>query len=452
MPRRTVHRLLVAVGATAASLGCADRPTQPALPEATVDAVAGDAQASSAGEELRLPLVVRARDDAGAPRAGVPVRWKTFDGGYLATTTSVTDDSGYARAWWTLGTRVGAHRAQASVGRGQAASFLAEGDAPPAPGVVHPIPLVTFDSSGETVHPDIVRVPRGWGNGRRFLAVTPYPGGDGTKELPSVFASGGDPYRYAIPEGGNNPVARTFDGYLSDPDMLFNPSARQLWLYYRAVTNENVIYLLRSSDGSTWTAPWPVVRAPNHHLISPSIVRVSEREWHMWTIDGGVDGCASSGTTVEHRTSVDGIRWSDPETQRIGLPGLPPWHIDVTWIAERREYWAVFNVKPGPTCATPAVYLATSPDGREWTTRPSPILERGAIPQFRDVVYRSTLDYDADADLVTLWFSGARYTGRWQWSTAVQRMPVEDFLDIATHVAMPRRFPPTDAPPLLKAP
>ena len=42
----------------------------------------------------------------------------------------------------------------------------------------------------------------------------------------------------------------------------------------------------------------------------------------------------------------------------------------------------------------PALYLATSADGRTWKTYPSPILARGTTPLFTDIVYRSTFAYE----------------------------------------------------------
>jgi hypothetical protein len=69
---------------------------------------------------------------------------------------------------------------------------------------------------------------------------------------------------------------------------------------------------------------------------------------------------------------------------------------------------------------------------------------RGAIPQFSDVVYRSSFTYNADKDLVTMWYSGAHYdeeTARYDWHLALQRIPRSDLLaNVAT-------APPT--PPVL---
>jgi len=107
----------------------------------------------------------------------------------------------------------------------------------------------------------------------------------------------------------------------------------------------------------------------------------------------------------------------------VSGPGaLPPWHIDVTWVPEVREFWALYNEKPPDTCATPALRLSTSSNGITWTQHPTPVLRAGMTAEFKDIVYRSTLEYDGRTDMVTLWYSGARASDEtWIWCAAVER-------------------------------
>jgi hypothetical protein len=105
-----------------------------------------------------------------------------------------------------------------------------------------------------------------------------------------------------------------------------------------------------------------------------------------------------------------------------GPDELTPWHVDVMWVAELEEFWALYNEKPASSCATPALRLATSTDGIMWTQHPTPVLQAGVMREFNDIVYRSTLEYDPRTDMVTLWYSGARHDGdTWTWSAAVER-------------------------------
>lgn len=285
---------------------------------------------------------------------------------------------------------------------------------------LRPLHFDTYDGSGQVVHPD---VPSGIVAARepeRLLVLTPYPYGDSYWENPSIFGSP-DPLAWVPLRGVQNPIARAVSGYLSDPDVVYDPAADRYDLYYRRVGKENEILLTRSSDGVSWTAPVRVAHAPNHDIVSPAVVRRAEGEWYMWSVRSGV-GCAGAATTVERRRSPDGVSWSAPEVVTLQQPGYSVWHLDVRWIPSLGAYWALYNVKTPGTCATPAVFLATSDDGLHWTTFPSPVLSRGASRAFDDIVYRSTFSYDPATDVVTFWYSGARYAGgRYVWSAAVQR-------------------------------
>ncbi|HEX6060236.1 MAG TPA: hypothetical protein VFZ11_14600 [Gemmatimonadaceae bacterium] len=298
---------------------------------------------------------------------------------------------------------------------------LAPGGEEPPLEEIHPLDVATYDGSGEVVHPDEATVPDGWGSGApRRLAITPYPGGDSRYENPSVFA-GRAGARWWLEPGAPNPVVLPSTGYLSDPDIVFVPELDELRLYYRLVASGNRILLVRSRNGTAWSAPAELLRGPNHTIVSPSIVRRGPAEWLMWTVNGG-GGCTAPSASVELRRSVDGIAWSDPEPVSLAQAGFFPWHIEVRWLEPLGEYWALYNVKTAGSCTTPALYLARSADGVHWTTFGSPVLARGAIPEFAHIVYRSTFAYDAARDEVTLWYSGARHAlGAWTWRAAVQR-------------------------------
>ena len=409
--------------------------------EPLLRAAGGDAQVSAAGSDLGSPLVVRVTNARGRPLARVPVSWTTDDNGRLEPEALATNDSGFVRASWTLGVQTGRHTATATLGM-QGVTFRATAVEPLSLGTVRRLRLATFEGSGQLVHPDVARVPPGWAPARRFLAVTPYPGGDITRELPSIYESG-DPTEWEVPEGVTNPIVRPWKGYLSDPDLVFEPHRRELWMYYRHVRRRNSVFLTVSGDGSHWSKPVRIVSAPNHELVSPAVVRVAEGNWHMWAVNSGGAGCKAESTTVEHRTSVDGLHWSRPNTVNVSGPNeLPPWHIDVIWVAEVQEFWALYNEKPAFSCVTPALRLATSRDGVAWTQHTTPVLRAGITREFNDIVYRSTLEYDARTDMVTFWYSGAREAGEtWVWSAAVERRSRHDlFLMLDTPEPAARRI------------
>jgi hypothetical protein len=298
------------------------------------------------------------------------------------------------------------------------------GDPPPPPDVsgIESLQIATFEGSGEVVHPDWAVTPPLRFPKRQQLVITPYPGGNILYELPSEY-TGDDGVAWEIPEGATNPVARPTNGlgYLSDPDHLYNPDYRELWMYYRHVADgTNRILLKRTKDGVHWSTEREVVRAPNHALVSPSIVRRGATDWYMWTVNAGTEGCQGPSASIELRTSKDGLKWSSAKPVALTQPGFFPWHVEVQWVPGVNEFWALYNVKTELMCVTPAVYLATSKDGITWTTYQNPVLERGAIPEFADIVYRSTFYYSQSTDAVAFWFSGAAHNGsKYVWRSAV---------------------------------
>lgn len=290
--------------------------------------------------------------------------------------------------------------------------------------------LKTFEATGQVVHPDVALTPPLVFSSVWHLALTSYPYGKGSQEYPAIFESR-DGVTWTPQVGAASPLftERDTPGVLSDPDWVYVPESKELWLYYRTVTSANTIFLSRSNNGSRWTRPAVVAQVPNHELVSPSVVHAARRSWSMWSVNGGPIGCNGPSTTVERRSSTDGQRWSAPRTVDLVQPGYYVWHIDVTWIPSLRQYWAVYPVKTPGNCVTPAVFLATSDDGDTWTTYPSPVLVHGADPALQDVIYRSSVAYEPRSDAVRLWFSGATArAGRYVWSAATQTRRRESLL------------------------
>jgi Big-like domain-containing protein len=396
--------------------------TAPGQP-ATLRVLSGNGQIGRIGNTLPAPLIVRVADAGAAPIPGVRVEWST-SGGTLAPVSPVTDRDGHAEATWTLGATPGTFQATAVVTNLDPGVFGATAlTALPEMNYneLYRLDVPTYDGSGQVVHPDYATSSA---SGFRFpahLAITPYPFGNPGWENPSVFAGDG-PLSWLLENGAPNPVATPGTGYLSDPDLVYVAEKPELWMYYRQVTGKNLIHLIRSQDGVHWSSPVEVVAAPNHEIISPTVVQRGPKDWWMWAVNGGAAGCAGAAASVEVRRSEDGQHWSPASAINLVQPGFFPWHIDVEWIATRNEFWAVYNVKIPGGCATPAVFLATSPDGVNWTSRSTPLLAKGSIPAFADVVYRSTFSYDPVSDDIIFWYSGARYDGRaYVWSAAVQR-------------------------------
>jgi hypothetical protein len=434
---------------TCAVLSCAT-PTEepPSASGSRAYASAGDRQAGNAGQRLPVPLEVTVLDPDGAPMPGAFVYWDGVHNGTVVPLGEKTDMSGRAQALFTLGETEGIASLYAAVVNVDSVPFRLEvrkeGVPPPPPlpyDVFLPQIFATFEGSGETVHPDWALAPWFF---PQHLAITPYPGGNANYELPSLFGSQFG-REWSIAPGAPNPVIPTPpSGHMSDPDIVWNPESSELWMYYRQAVDRNLVWLVRSGDGIRWSSPVLAVSAPNHELISPSVVRRGPGDWWMWSVNGDREGCSAGTAWLEVRRSSNGINWGTATVIDLAHDGLYPWHVEVQWIPSRAEYWALYNAKQPGSCTTPALFLATSGDGIRFSPIRLPIVTRGDIPAFQDIVYRSTFAYDPAADDLRLWVSGARFDRRWIWATFLIRKHRLSLLD-KTAAGSPMVFPPPAA-------
>ncbi len=318
-----------------------------------------------------------------------------------------------------------------------------------------PISFDTYERSRQVVHPSAVEFPSPWHGQRFWLALTPYPNSDSRVENPSLFASAtGDDW--TVPTGVTNPVAKSGRGYLSDPELAYDPTSDELRLYYREVIETrhghqkpkhraDVLYLTRSGDGAQWSPPQALVTDVGRFVVSPTVARRAEGDWKLWSVDAGVKGCNARETRVIMRQSTDGIAWSQATAVSLSQRGFLPWHLDVQYVPQLHAYWAlVAAYRRGSACTGSSLFLATSTDGVQWTTYSSPLLARGALPQFSANVYRSTFAFDPDGESLTIWLTGATTVTRadhrrprvLRWSAAVWRTQTAALLE---HVHSERR-------------
>ena len=327
-----------------------------------------------------------------------------------------------------------------------------------------PIEFETYDNSHQVVHPSAVAFSQPWHGQRFWLALTPYPNGDSHVENPSLYGSATG-NSWSVPAGLVNPVAKTGRGYLSDPELAYDPGSDELRLYYREVVQvrhrhekpkhkADIVYLTRSGDGVHWSPATAITNDVGHFVVSPTVARRADRDWKMWAVDAGNAGCTSKNTRIILRRSVDGVIWSVPTPITFSQPGYLPWHLDVQYVPELDAYWALVAAYPaGTACTASSLFLATSTDGQHWTTYASAVLARGTIPQFSTNVYRSTFAFEPNGNDVTIWLTGATTVKRGdhrkpsvlRWSAAVWHTRADALLE---HVRAPRRAPaPTDSEP-----
>ncbi|HEX6536536.1 MAG TPA: hypothetical protein VF041_18240 [Gemmatimonadaceae bacterium] len=292
-----------------------------------------------------------------------------------------------------------------------------------AEGEICKVALGTYDGSGQIVHPDIVLDRDGFAGHDFWLAYTPYPGGNANYENPSLRTDDSEP-AWTLPQGGSDPlVPQPSSGHYSDPDITIDPGTHELRYYFRDTDGgRDAVLLMTSTDGVSWSTPREVTSAAGIAIVSPAVAREADGSWSMWSVNAVSGGCSTTATTIERRTSPDGVSWSAPVPVEMEQAGRVVWHIDVQRISSRGEYWAVFAAYPiGSGCAATDLFFARSTDGVHWTTYPSPVVSRADFEPFANAVYRSTFTYDPATDTIRLWLSGARYSSGWVWSAATVR-------------------------------
>lgn len=391
----------------------------------TLVVAAGDKQHALAGTELPRLVDVLLSDGKHRPLVHIAVTWAVQGAvtDRISPVAAMTDSTGHVTARWRLDASAGPRTIVATATDGATVQASAYANPRPASNV-QPLPMVSYDGSGEMVHPDFVRVPAAWIGDPFRLVATPYPASNGNFENPSLF-TGSTGASWLVPLGIQNPLEQPASGYLSDPDVVFDPDANEIRIYYRHVQAENEIWMIRSSDGVIWSAPVLTLHAANHLIVSPSIVRRGPHAWRMWSVNAGAEGCTGESAAVELRHSSDGIVWTSPQPTTLGDPDGFPWHVEVEWIPSRNEYWAVYPMKQAGSCSTEMLRFATSSDGIQWTRYPSPLLIKGASDDLVDIVYRSSFDFDEATGIVSVWYSGATYVGpKYAWHLAWEQLSV----------------------------
>ena len=313
----------------------------------------------------------------------------------------------------------------------------------------------TYDGSGQAVHPDVLWFPSGWHGFEYWMAFTPYPGGRVEFENPSIVASH-DGIDWQVPAGLSNPVVRRppKGAYNSDPDLSYDSATDQLVMLAREVrAGFNHVSLLTSKDGVTWTGPRKVFLRRNHGMISPTMVLSSTSDPRLWFVDGGDKKCPKQVTRVMRQEGMGRRPLEKPVLERgwgpvrpsgLSQPGYHIWHIDVAWVAARREYWAVYPAYPVRVCGARDLFFARSADGVQWTTYRVPLLRHEDQRWTSAMLYRATTLYDADRDVMRLYLS-ASAPGP-DWRLGVVEFKFSDLLvrlagGVASSAPAPRMMP-----------
>lgn len=310
-------------------------------------------------------------------------------------------------------------------------------------------------ADNQVTHPDVVVMDEPW-NGYRYWAVyTPNVSGLSIYENPSIVASE-DGVHWIEPAGLTNPIEVQPPNtryHNCDADMIYNPEMDAMMAYWNWADDQGggvgaEVRLRISYDGihwgvpvtydkntRVWTAPTTVEErqvaygdtdfipaihsAARYDMLSPTFVYDEYRDvFVMWANNAGDVGYNNGQNNyVRMWYSDDGITWGDPVRVNNFLGKddrgrqLAPWHQDVLYISELKEFMAMSQCFSGGTPDGSVLHLTQSKDGVNWQQVGTlPLLSPGATGNWDDFqIYRSSFYYEPGATIgggtVRVWYS-----------------------------------------------
>ena len=235
-------------------------------------------------------------------------------------------------------------------------------------------------STNQTTHPSVIQFDEVWNGYKYWMAFTPYPYADSTKENPSIVASN-DGFSWIVPERVNNPIVPWNNGivaYNSDTSLFYNANTGEMEMWYRQVqwvpntsNQAEVIFRVKTTDSINWTLPEEMIHSNYANIlqyISPSII-YEDNLYKMW---------AMRDYSVFYAESTDGIAWSDINYAKTNGDDFITWHPSVVKIDEK--YYLLNNDPEGQ------IKYSISTDGINYSSEKI-LLE----PNYDTRLYRATM-------------------------------------------------------------
>ncbi len=228
------------------------------------------------------------------------------------------------------------------------------------------IMLQTPYNDNQGYHPKVISFPKKWHGYKYWMAYTPYPLADASKENPVINVSN-DRINWIEPEGIENPLyvptEKSNKIYNSDTHLLYNRDDDTLELFWRFVDDEHnkvIIYRMISKDGVHWDDKEIFLESKNRKkldYVSPAI-DYRDHKYRIWYVD---------------KRAVYYFEKDDDEVtkpRRIDIKfekKMYPWHIDVIYNKTKKLYEMVL-------CAYDKIYdrsdmslyYTSSSDNQKW--------------------------------------------------------------------------------------
>ena len=281
---------------------------------------------------------------------------------------------------------------------------------------LHTIPVATYDLTGQSTHPDFMRVNAPWAGGACWMVFTPYFGSNGMVENPSL-ATSPDCEHWSPAAGVKAPlIDKPVNGYNSDPELMYDTPRGCLGVVFRQVIAKNIVNISSTCDGKAWSAPRQLFTAPNHSAVSPTVTQGPDGFNRIWYVDAGTVGCTNQSNVVKMRTAtadtagLADIQFGAEAATDLAQPGYVIWHMKVRYIPALKLYVAMYAAFPMTTgignCMDDDLFMATSADGVHWQSFQAPVINH-LDKRFKFTsMYRASFQYDAGTDQLRTIVSG----------------------------------------------
>ena len=281
---------------------------------------------------------------------------------------------------------------------------------------LHTIPVATYDLTGQSNHPDFMRVNAPWAGGACWMVFTPYFGSNGFVENPSL-ATSPDCEHWSPAAGVKAPlIDKPENGYNSDPELMYDAPRGCLGVVFRQVIGKNIINISSTCDGKTWSTPRQLFTAPNHRAVSPTVTQGPDGFNRIWYVDAGAVGCTNQSNVVKMRTAtadtagLADIQFGAEVATDLAQPGYVIWHMKVRYVPALKQYVAMYAAFPMTTgignCMNDDLFMATSADGVHWQSFQAPVINH-LDKRFKFTsMYRASFQYHANTDQLRTIVSG----------------------------------------------
>lgn len=285
-------------------------------------------------------------------------------------------------------------------------------DAQKYPNALNRLVLIDSYDTLDQIHPKILKFEDRWNGYYWWMAFTPYPNGDQSKENPHILASN-NLTTWVEPTGFKNPLdpqpsEDATKQYNSDTHLVFREDLNQLECWWRFVDEENdriVIYRRTTSDGVNWNDKEIMIDwiKSQRDCVCP-VIMYEDGRYKCWFVNAGYK--------MWYMESVTGKSWNDPVEILIPYESstMRNWHHDIIRTTKGYEM-VIAAFEDGTNRNEMSLYYSKSMDGLTGWDICKKIIDptRNRFGWDNRGIYRASLLYDEGVYYV--FYSGINTNG-----------------------------------------